>query len=99
MYGVVRCMLWCVVYLLYTCFNDDKDRRTMMMQIELDSWTTRQQQTRIPTNNGERGGNSIKRKCRRGHVGYSIMGAAVSCWFMGMSTCVCVMYLCRAESV
>lgn len=32
-------------------------------------------------------------------MGYSMMGAAVSCWFMGMSTCVCVVYLCRDESV
>ena len=77
-----------------------------MMQIELDSWTARQQRTRVPTSDNERRRQrGINRECKRNHGGYSMKGAAVLLSLVihvHVITCtciyICVMYLCRCES-
>ncbi len=79
--------MWNIVRRCYTRLNNDKDGWAMMIQVELDSWTTRQQRTRVPTNNSEQGRDSINREWGKDHVG-SRRVAAVLYDDIGMYMCV-----------
>ena len=91
---------------MYSWFDHDKDGWPIMVQIELNSWTTRQQRTRVPTSDSERGRKGcISRECRRNHGGYSMMDAAVLLYIVCVYeiNCTCIgtwvyfVYLCESD--
>ena len=79
-HGIVRSMMQYLVCLLYLWFNNDKDGWTIMMQIELNCCTARQQRARVRASDSKQRRDSISRECNREiYGGYSMRGAAVMC--------------------